>query len=407
MPGVPRRLRGPAAFAGIALLAVPALAGFVTFGQGWGSKWDDPVHPNPAVISWGFMPDGTTVDPAFFIADELVGGSDVTQLRADYDTAHGAGAFDAALARAFATWELVAGVSFVGPVADPGLPVGSPGATTPDIRVGAFEPVPFSGFDFVAGVGFGPPGDDLNFPDPLAGDILLNLAANFIEPAGDEGDPIGEFGNDLENLFLHELGHAAMGLGHPEEAPGEVMYVGPGCCDAINRVPSPDDIAGAQTVYGASATPACDNGIDDDGDGLVDLADPGCADAADGDERSAALVCDNGLDDDGDGRIDFDPVTFADPAFAAGSGDPGCRDPGWAFESPQCQNGLNDDNMLGTDFDGGVSVLGEGNGDLDGADPQCGKPWINREKKGRCGLGFEVALALLPLMAARRHRRRA
>ena len=66
---MPRLLR-PAAVLGFALLAAPALAGFVTFGQGWGSKWDDPVHPNPAVISWGFMPDGTSVDPAFFIADD-------------------------------------------------------------------------------------------------------------------------------------------------------------------------------------------------------------------------------------------------------------------------------------------------------------------------------------------------
>ena len=50
--------------------------------------------------------------------------------------------------------------------------------------------------------------------------------------------------------------------------------------------------------------PRCSNGLDDDGDGFVDLADPGCADAADNDERGPALVCDNGLDDDGDGATD-------------------------------------------------------------------------------------------------------
>jgi hypothetical protein len=52
--------------------------------------------------------------------------------------------------------------------------------------------------------------------------------------------------------------------------------------------------------------PDCDDGLDEDGDGLVDYpADPGCASAFDFDEQSDALVCDNGIDDDMDGFIDF------------------------------------------------------------------------------------------------------
>jgi len=52
--------------------------------------------------------------------------------------------------------------------------------------------------------------------------------------------------------------------------------------------------------------PDCSNGLDDDGDGLVDFPnDPGCANALDNDERGAPFECDNGLDDDGDGAIDF------------------------------------------------------------------------------------------------------
>ncbi|HPG27653.1 MAG TPA: trypsin-like serine protease [Myxococcota bacterium] len=80
--------------------------------------------------------------------------------------------------------------------------------------------------------------------------------------------------------------------------------------------------------------PDCDDGLDDDGDGLVDYPnDPGCASPADTSERAAGLVCDNGLDDDGDGLIDY-------PA------DPGClfsvdlNERGAAFE---CDNGLDDD----------------------------------------------------------------
>lgn len=228
----------------------PALAGFVTFGEGFGSKWDDPNHGTPATVTWGFMPDGTVVDPGIGIATEIDGGSNITLLRSDYDTDFGLGAFDAAIQRAFDTWQAAAGINFLGPQADAGLPVGASGATEPDIRIGAFLPVAGSGFDFVGAVGFGPPGNDLDFPDPLAGDVLFNLAAVFIQPAGQEGDPITEFGNDLENLFLHELGHAAIGLGHPDDGPGDVMFVGTGCCDVINRQLSSDDIAGARSVLG-------------------------------------------------------------------------------------------------------------------------------------------------------------
>jgi hypothetical protein len=50
--------------------------------------------------------------------------------------------------------------------------------------------------------------------------------------------------------------------------------------------------------------PACANGIDDDCDGLIDLDDPGCADAADTSEHGSKQ-CDDGLDNDSDGGIDF------------------------------------------------------------------------------------------------------
>ena len=372
MRSMPLLFRSFALAIGIAC-AGAALADYVTFGSGWGSKWDDPVHGTPATVTWGFVPDGTAMDAGFPLAPEVVGTSNVTQLRTDFDAVYGAGAFDAALQRAFDTWHAVAGISFVGPVADPGLPMGAPAAIAPDIRVSAFAPLAGSGFSFVGAVGYGPPGDDLNFPDPVAGDIVFNLALPLIMPAGAEGDPIVEIGNDLENLFLHELGHAAMGLGHPDQGPGEVMYVGVNCCDLINREPSPDDIAGAQVVYGLSSIPACSNGIDDDGDG----------------------------------RADFDPVTHDDvPTFTAGVGDPGCKNANSVREDPQCQNGLNDDGKIGTDFDGGVSVLGAGNGDPKGADFQCtDQPWRNNEDATGCGLGFEVALLLFPLYTRWRRRR--
>jgi hypothetical protein len=328
------------------------------------------VHPNPAIVTWGFVPDGTTLHASHPIYAEIVGGSNVTQLRNTVDATYGAGAFDTALARAFDTWHAAAGISFVGPVADGGGQIGAPGATTPDIRVGAFAPVVGSGFDFVGAVGWGPPGDDLNFPDPVAGDIQFNLAAGFRVESGDEGDPLPPFVNGLEGLFLHELGDAAIGLGHPAAGPDEVMYVGAGCCTFVNRLPSPDDIEGAQSIYGVSSIPACENGLDDDGDGLADFPD-----------------------------------------------DPGCNNATRIRENPECQDGVNNDADPRLDFDGGQSIHGACSGgscppgvsDTDGdgvanPDPQCMAPHKNRESSsGGCGLGAEVAL-LLPALAALRRR---
>ncbi len=372
------------------VLSAPAGAGWVSYGNGYSEKWDDPTHGTGATVTWGFMAHGTTVDPSVPIAAEVQGGSDLAAMRGAYDAAYGVGAFDAAIERALATWSEAANIEFVGPIADPGLPSGAAGATSPDIRIGAFQPVQGTGFEGLGAVGYGPPFDDLGFPDAQAGDIYFNLSIPAIQPAGAEGAPIVGIGNDLENLALHELGHAAMGLGHPAQGIGDVMFVGFECCLLINRELSPDDVTGARSVYGA---PICDDGLDNDADGLTDLADPGCDGPGDSSEQSAALVCDDGLDNDSDGMVD--------------TSDPGCRDASYAQEDPECQDGLDNDGQIGTDFDGGESVLGVGNGDPNGADPQCTVAWRNKEAQvntGGCGLGPEVAALLLGfgLVARRR-----
>lgn len=52
--------------------------------------------------------------------------------------------------------------------------------------------------------------------------------------------------------------------------------------------------------------PACSDGLDDDGDGLIDYpADPGCSDALDASEKTPDIGCDDGVDNDGDGAIDY------------------------------------------------------------------------------------------------------
>lgn len=142
--------------------------------------------------------------------------------------------------------------------------------------------------------------------------------------------------------------------------------------------------------------PECDDGIDNDSDGSVDGADPGCdLGPTDLSEHSAALSCDNGLDDDGDGAADF-------PA------DAGCYSATSSSEAPQCQDGINNDPGQDAliDFDGGQSA-GLPPGEQTAPDPQCSMAWVSRESgaSSSCGLGFELAV-LIPILRTLRRRRR-
>lgn len=274
-------------------LAAPAAA-FVHIGQGVASKWGDTAAGTGAVVTWGYAPDGTAIDPDFRIdpfgfPDDVgvTGVSNLSQLRTLIDKNHGAGAFDAAIQRAFDTWSAVADIEFV-QVTDPGDPIAAPGSVTPNIRISAFAPMVGHSFEGTGAVGFGPPGfildPELDFPE--SGDIIFNLHGSiwggqqtpFHIAPGDEDVTSVEFfnfGDDLEGLFLHEVGHAAIGLAHPpwdgEDPDRRVMYVGdnasgaPFCCTAINRELHPDDIAGARFVYGLKG--------DYNADGAVNAAD--------------------------------------------------------------------------------------------------------------------------------------
>jgi hypothetical protein len=75
-------------------------------------------------------------------------------------------------------------------------------------------------------------------------------------------------------------------------------------------------------------TESCSDGLDDDGDGLIDHpADPGCESPTDDSERSDLLECDDGLDNDSDGLIDHesdldcagDPAGSETPVLPLGS----------------------------------------------------------------------------------------
>ncbi|MCC6554239.1 MAG: DUF11 domain-containing protein, partial [Polyangiaceae bacterium] len=105
---------------------------------------------------------------------------------------------------------------------------------------------------------------------------------------------------------------AGQHLNATAQAPGE-----------IESLPSSPDAV----VQGLSNMTFCNDGLDNDGDGLVDYpADPGCESALDPDETDVPQ-CSNGLDDDGDGLADYP----ADPSCSSfldddESGAPACGD---------------------------------------------------------------------------------
>jgi hypothetical protein len=98
---------------------------------------------------------------------------------------------------------------------------------------------------------------------------------------------------------------------------------------------------GSSGVYVATLASQCANGVDDDGDGLDDLADPGCTNGGDLDEQDPDLhdpsvPCNDGVDNDDDGLVDF-------------SDDPGCVNSQGTIENPECDDGIDNDGDARTD----------------------------------------------------------
>ena len=94
-------------------------------------------------------------------------------------------------------------------------------------------------------------------------------------------------------------------------------------------------------------------------------------------------VCADGVDNDGDGLVDH-------PA------DPGCASASSDLENPKCDDDLDNDGDGTMDWNGGPGGVPP--------DPHCTQPWRRREVA--CGLGFELALLIPPLALWRRRRQR-
>lgn len=146
--------------------------------------------------------------------------------------------------------------------------------------------------------------------------------------------------------------------------------VGPECNDGLDNdndglTDFPAD-PGCQSQFDVTEAAACQDGQDNDGDGLVDAADPGCGNpynANDNNEFNSIPQCSDGADNDGNGQIDFpaDPgcTSAADNSENApdcndtvdndGDGlvdfpnDPGCQSATQNNEAPECNDGADND----------------------------------------------------------------
>ncbi len=229
---------------------------------------------------------------------------------------------------------------------------------------------------------------------------LVGGTADFAGSCGGAAGP--------ERIFQYRLGERVGALtfstDHTETVNPTVVYVRSGCLDPVDvacnrgaeatpgtvaRVERPDagvyfvvvDTSSMAIGPGAfrltvetTPAPACDNARDDDADGRLDLADPGCTGIDDNDETDEGpTACADGLDNDNDGQTDY-------PA------DPDCLAAGGQLEGPLCGAGVQ---IVEVAAPGGQYQIPLGVGDSV-VDSRCG-----------VGVGVETVLAVAVQDASR------
>ncbi len=166
-----------------------------------------------------------------------------------------------------------------------------------------------------------------------------------------------------------------------------------GCSDGLDndgdgRVDAADpqclDPRSAESTGGIGRTRpgACDDGLDNDGDDRVDAADEGCAFAGDDSELGAVrpVACSDGVDNDNDGLTDGDDLECAlGPWHRSEAALPACSDGAdndddglTDGEDPQCTSTLQDDEASRPGCNDGQDNDDDGLIDLDDLD--CASP---------------------------------
>ena len=122
----------------------------------------------------------------------------------------------------------------------------------------------------------------------------------------------------MDNVFTN---YEAETCGTYESITGPITY----SYEKYSILPRTEaDLVGYSTASeGGSCETICDDGVDNDGDGLTDCDDPNCA----GDDACLTdEICDDGLDNDGDSYIDCNDFDCDDDPACEGAGETDCDD---------------------------------------------------------------------------------
>lgn len=185
------------------------------------------------------------------------------------------------------------------------------------------------------------PNGKCNFHSPDTDDMIrFNTATNSFRP--EHANP--QYGKTFVASITCKDPITACSDGIDNDGDGKKDLADPGCS-------GPDD-------NDETDKPSCSDGRDNDGDGKVDLADPGCDGPNDNDETDKP-ACNDGRDNDGDGRVDLN--------------DPGCENP-WdndETDKPRCSDGLDNDGDGRTDLSDPGCLNPQDNDETDPRKPQC------------------------------------
>ncbi len=204
---------------------------FTTFGTVWNPGANtvrNNTAPAPGGATWSIIGAGISDSSG----SDGHGGASTTSLAALNSGLNIPNVID----DAFNLWASVSNFTNLGQVTDSGLGFGAneTGGSFGDIRIGAIN---IDGPRSVLAHAYGP-GSQTTFSNgSIAGDIHLDNSENWVSDI------------DLATVLLHEIGHT-LGLGHSTVA-GSIMFA---TYSSANFNLAADDIAGIQSIYGASIT---------------------------------------------------------------------------------------------------------------------------------------------------------